>query len=133
MSKANICLGKLLFWIILFALFITLGCTDEQPIAIEGEPTAFGFWVHGDGRGLTPRLRVRDTTGQTWQPTGPSVDWHGWRYVEMSLDRASGHWGGAGDGIIHFPLAWDSLALLDNTSRRELEGTLYLAAPCVRY
>jgi hypothetical protein len=100
---------------------------------IPGKPTGFGLWVFGDGKGGGPRLRVRDTTGQTWQPSGPTIDWKGWRYVEFPLNTACGHWGGKEDGIIHFPITWDSVFLLDNVSRQPLAGTVYVAQPVALY
>jgi hypothetical protein len=98
---------------------------------LAGRPTGFAFWLFGDGQGTSPRLRLRDTTGQTWQPSGPTINWRGWRYVELPLTTSSGHWGGAADGVIHFPLVWDSLFLLDNPSRSPNQGTIFIAAPTV--
>ena len=43
------------------------------------------------------------------------------------------HWGGANDGVVHYPLTWDAVFLLDNTSRKAGAGTLYLAAPVLIY
>jgi hypothetical protein len=106
---------------------------DEHPREIDGQPTGFGLWIYGDGQGTSPRLRVRDATGQTWQPSGPGVDWTGWRYVEFPLTEASGHWGGAEDGVIHLPLVWDSLFLLDNPTRKTNRGAVYITAPVVLY
>jgi hypothetical protein len=100
---------------------------------IEGRPTGFGFWIHSDGTCISPRLRVTDKSGQCWQPSGADTTWTGWRFVEMKLNSSSGHWGGANDGKIHHPLRWDSIFLLDNTSRREIEGAIHIAAPVVIY
>lgn len=100
---------------------------------IAGRPKGFGLWIYGDGRQTSPRLRVTDASGKTWQPAGESIGWNGWRYVRFELESSTPHWGGADDGIIHFPLAWDSLFLLDNPSRNPTEGTIYLAAPVVIY
>jgi hypothetical protein len=104
-----------------------------EGLAIAGRPRAFGLWIYGDAQRTSPRLRVVDTTGQTWQPTGPTIDWQGWRYAEFPLTRSSGHWGGAADGVIHFPLVWDSLFLLDNPSKTSNRGTIYIAAPMIVY
>jgi hypothetical protein len=49
----------------------------------------------------------------------------------MPLDSSGGHWGGSDDGVIHAPLRWDSVFLLDNPSRRTNRGAIYLAAPVV--
>jgi hypothetical protein len=78
-------------------------------------------------------LRVVDAAGQTWQATGDTIHWQGWRHVEMALTSAAAHWGGANDGRIHFPVRWDSVFLLDNISRRKTAGEIYVTAPVVIY
>jgi hypothetical protein len=109
--------------------FHRLAVEDAGRRPIAGRPKAFGLWVHGDGRQTSPRLRVTDAAGQTWQPAGDTINWKGWRYVQFELNPSTPHWGGANDGILHFPLAWDSLFLLDNPSQKQKAGTIYLAAP----
>ncbi|MGM0490227.1 MAG: cellulase family glycosylhydrolase [Planctomycetota bacterium] len=113
--------------------FLRLVPPQGQPHTIDGKPTGFGMWIYGDGQRCSPRLRVEDATGQTWQPSGPTIDWNDWRYIEFPLSAASGHWGGAEDGKIHFPVAWDSMFLLDNTARRHNQGTVFLSTPVVLY
>jgi hypothetical protein len=106
---------------------------SEQP-AIEGRPKAFGLWVHGDGKGNIPRLRFVDATGQAWQPDGDPIDWTGWRWVVFPLDGTrSGRWGGAEDGVIHYPIRWDTLFLLDSAGGRGSAGELHIAAPTLIY
>jgi hypothetical protein len=113
--------------------FLRLVPHSREARELAGEPTGFAFWIFGDGQDTSPRLRVRDTTGQTWQPTGRTIDWEGWRYVELPLTTSSGHWGGAADNVIHYPLVWDSVFLLDNTTRRQNQGAIYIAAPMILY
>jgi len=100
---------------------------------ITGTPSGFGIWVYGDSRNASPRLRLVDATGQTFQPTAAKIDWTGWRYVEFDFNALAGHWGGVNDGIMHFPIHWDTLFLIDNVSRQKSEGTLHLAAPALIY
>jgi hypothetical protein len=100
---------------------------------IAGEPAGLGLWVYGDGRNTSPRLRVVDATGQTFQPAAAAIDWIGWRCLEFDFNAPAGHWGGANDGVMHFPIRWDTLFLIDNVSRQKSEGTLYLASPALIY
>ena len=113
---------------------------------------SFGIWVHGDGQGGTPCIRLRDGTGQVHQVRGEPVSWKGWRYVTFPLrpavdngqtmiplpdasaeQRVSwSHWGGANDGEAHLPIEWDSLFLLDG-NRRAMEGEIFLSAPTLVY
>ena len=108
---------------------------SEDGRKIPGEPKAFGIWIHGNtpSQGTMPRLRVIDATGQCWQPSGGRIDWTGWKFVRMDLNPSCGHWGGKDDGIIHFPLKWNSFFLLDKLRDQKAEGTLHLAAPVVIY
>ena len=101
------------------------------------QPRSYGFWLYGDGKGCQTRIRFADTTGQTFQPDGPKIDWKGWRYVSFPLEshasKALSHWGGANDGTVHYPVKWDAAFLLDNTSRLPIEGEIYLSAPTLIY
>jgi hypothetical protein len=107
--------------------FITVGPPGGQPI--DGNPRAFGLWVHGDGGGCGIRMRVRDANGRTWQLSGPRIDWRGWRHVELPLNAETAHWGGEGAPIPRAPLIWDAVFLLDNISRKPCAGSVMVAAP----
>lgn len=110
--------------------FIRLVPQREAMKRIEGRPKALGLWLHGDGSGHSPRLRFTDSTGQTFQPTAESISWTGWRYIELALDgAASGHWGGADDGVVHYPIRWDSLLLIDGTRSASPPRDVYLVSP----
>jgi hypothetical protein len=132
--------------------FVRIEPKDAAARKIEGTPKAFGIWVHGDGQGGTPCIRVRDETGQTHQGRGEPVSWKGWRYVTFPLRPSAdsgqtmiplpdagaeqrvtwSHWGGANDGVVHTPIEWDSLFLLDG-NRRAMEGEIFLSAPTLVY
>lgn len=76
---------------------------------LAGEPHEFRVWVHGDGVGQSLRLRLTDATGQTHQFNVAKLDFTGWRQVSCPLAEDQGHWGGANDGALHYPLGFDSL------------------------
>ena len=79
---------------------------------------AFGIWVHGDAQGGTQSIRLRDVMGQVHQVRGEQVSW--------------GHWGGANDGLVHVPIKWDTLFLLDS-HWQAMEGEIFLSAPTLIY
>ena len=109
--------------------FVRCVAATDRP-AIEALPDELGIWVYGDGSGNSLRLRVTDNSGQTFQPTGPNLDWSGWRWVTFdlaNLDQA-GHWGGADDGRVRDGLRLDTVLLVDST-RKKTSGTIYFAAP----
>jgi len=39
------------------------------------------------------------------------------------------HWGGADDGVIHYPIRWDTLFLINNAEGKETQGIVFLSAP----
>jgi hypothetical protein len=108
--------------------FVRLVPQVEHPIPLPEQTRAVGAWIFGDASDFTLRTRVVDTTGQTFQTTGPRVDWTGWRWVEIPLEDLEGveHWGGAQDGVPHWPLHVDCPLLLDGP-RTKVAGTLYVA------
>ncbi|HEY6293782.1 MAG TPA: hypothetical protein VI455_19685 [Terriglobia bacterium] len=108
--------------------------TDPKLAQIEGEPRALGLWLRGDASGTLPYLRFTDSTGQTFQEGGGPINWHGWRYVLILMDTPRGtHSGGANDGVIHYPIRWDSLFMIENASREESQGRVYLSGVTLVY
>ena len=55
------------------------------------------------------------------------------RPMQSTEEKPLAHWGGANDGVIHYPIKWDSIFLLDNVSRQPVEGEIYLSAPTLIY
>jgi len=114
--------------------FIRLAPRRGKMKGIEGKPKRLGLWLRGDASGHSPRLRFRDKTGQTFQPTGEAIRWKGWRYITLSMDgRRAGHWGGANDGIVHYPIEWDTLLLIDKDRAKPGKGEVYIASPTLEY
>jgi polysaccharide biosynthesis protein PslG len=102
----------------------------EDIKTIQGEPRFFGLWVYGDGEGKVLGLRFVDQTGQVFQEGGNSITWKGWRYAVFPMDTAlANHSGGADDGVIHYPIRWDTLFLINNADHKETQGTVFLSAP----
>jgi hypothetical protein len=86
---------------------------------IVGKPTVVGMWVRGDGSGNTLRCKYRDSTGQIFQPTYGAVNWTGWRWITLPLSgQDAGHWGGANDGVVHYPIQWETVLLIDNMKHK---------------
>jgi hypothetical protein len=105
---------------------------ELQPI--DGQPLRLGLWLKGDGSGNITRMRLVDSTGQTFQPDGAKLNFTDWRYMEFNLTgQRSGHWGGADDGKIHYPIKLETLLLIDSASRQKTEGAVYLVAPTLIY
>jgi polysaccharide biosynthesis protein PslG len=114
--------------------FVRCAPGGQSPAPFENRPRALGLWVYGDGSGNALRTRVIDSSGQTFQPGVPNLDWQGWRWVEFNLADLStaGHWGGMNDGVPHGGLRLDTLLLVDGSSRKT-SGTVYFAGPTLIY
>ncbi|MEV4105394.1 phosphodiester glycosidase family protein [Nonomuraea sp. NPDC049649] len=54
-------------------------------LVIEGQPQAFGLWIHSTGKGEWPSLEFYDGLGQSQILRGPYLTWTGWRYVEFAV------------------------------------------------
>jgi len=110
-----------------------LDMTTTAP-AIPGEPKALGLWIHGDGSGVLPYLSFVDSSGQSFEEGGGPIRWKGWRYVLVFMDALqASHSGGVNDGVIHYPIRWDSLLRLRNATDKELSGILYLTGSTLIY
>ena len=55
----------------------------SPPIDISGS-RALGFWLHGDGKGESFKLQLRDSKG-LWHDMVTRVDFSGWRYIEFDI------------------------------------------------
>ena len=101
--------------------------------AVEGRPTAYGVWAKGDGSGANLVMRYTDATGQTFQPGLGRFDDTAWHYFATPIDGSGGHWGGANDGTVHFPIHISTLALIELPDRRGGKAAVLLARPTFAY
>ena len=117
--------------------FLRASPSDHPPL--PGRPAALGVWVYGDGSGNLVRARLQDATGQAFQPSGPDMTWTGWRFVTFTLPTPDGtasigHWGGANDGVVHYPVSVDTLFLLDSQAGAPLhKGQVWITLPTLVY
>lgn len=107
----------------------------ESLVPIVGKPKAVGMWVYGDGSGNMLRCRITDSTGQTFQPDYGHLTWKGWRFVTMRLDGGfPGFWGGANDGVVHYPIHWEAVVLVDsNQQSADKDWSIYVTGIALQY
>lgn len=113
--------------------YVRIAARPKLPI--EGKPKSVKAWVYGNGGDSAARCHITGSDGQTFQPDfGALLSFTGWRVIEAPLtgDRA-GHWGGSNDGILRYPISWDSIFLLDNFGKRKTKGTIYVGPMMVCY
>ncbi len=51
----------------------------------------------------------------------------------MYLNDAEFNWGGSNDGVVHYPVAYNSILLLDNTDHSNIKSTIYISSPILIY
>jgi hypothetical protein len=110
--------------------FIRLAPQGETLRKIDGRPKSLAVWIHGDGSGNQLRVRFVGADGQTFQPSGPPMAFKGWRLVTLAMDGTSaGHWGGKDDGVVRYPIRWDSLLLIDGARRETGPQEVFVGSP----
>ncbi|MDH7601001.1 MAG: cellulase family glycosylhydrolase [Armatimonadota bacterium] len=101
--------------------------SPKLPIRIDGKPALAKIWVKGDGVGCFARLRFVDSQHQTFQPDLGRIDFRGWRCLSAPMTGSqAGFWGGPADGIVHYPISWTDVFLLDNVGGRKTSGMVFL-------
>lgn len=96
--------------------FIELHARGDLVQPIGDRNTSLNMFVKGDGSGDFLRMRFLDASGQAFQPDYGRIDWFGWKFISFKLDgSASGHWGGANDGVVHYPTRLETLMLVDSS------------------
>jgi hypothetical protein len=109
-----------------------LEVAPRVPLKIPAEAREAVIWVLGNKSGDHLRCRIQDATGQTFQHEVANLTWNGWRPLWIKFDGQSSasHWGGANDGILHPPLAWEALLLIDSAVRdRAHSASISIASP----
>jgi hypothetical protein len=76
----------------------------EVPVPLAAGARELTVWVRPDAPGRIVHCKTRDSTGQEHiRFTGPlALD--DWQMLSFDLTRHVGHWGGANDGAIHWPI-----------------------------
>ncbi len=93
-------------------------------------PLRVGFWAYGADTPVRLTVRLRDVTGQVFQPTPALVEGKHWQMVWLDLDPLlCEHSDGLNDGVPHTPAVWDSYFILDKVDAKPAQGTIYLLPP----
>lgn len=107
--------------------FIRLVPTKDELKKIEGKPKHLGLWLYGDESGNQVRLRFVDAQGEVFQPHGVTLNFKGWKWVTIPMDGSeAGHWGKE-DGVVQYPIRWDTFLLIDSAHRKQTSGEIWAA------
>jgi hypothetical protein len=96
-----------------------------EPVRLDVGATHLGLWVFGDGSGVRLSMKLRDASGNTYQPEYQSISFKGWRYLQFPIypwgQRSSG---GGSDGIPAHPITLVSPYVIRSSQRDHVEGSL---------
>ena len=109
-----------------------LGLVPAGSVVIPEQAEALSFWALGDLKGDKLRARVKDSTGQVFQLDLAAPVPGEWTPIKIPLTQPTSgiHWGGANDGVLHKPLTWEALLVIDSTSKdNPHSGRLQVSAP----
>lgn len=103
-------------------------------IPIAQRPSKAWLWVKGDGQGGLARLRFRGSDGQVFQQDYGKLDFSDWRHLEADMTgEGAEHWGGKDDGVVRYPIEWDTVFLVDNTGGQKVKGSVMLGTMMLCY
>jgi len=92
------------------------------------------FWMKGDGKATALYSRIIDSSGQIFQfysmgNTGNT----GWRLIELPLDDfypdQENYFNSPADGVLHFPIRWDSLVIVNSPPGGNVSGSVQISRP----
>lgn len=113
-------------------LSLTPKANEQSLTTIQGRPTALRMWIYGDGSGNGLCARFVDSTGQVFQPSDEPIKWTGWKCVTFPLNEPGvWHYAGAKDEVIHYPIKWNTLLLMDAAGKKAGQGTIYFSSPTI--
>ncbi len=74
-----------------------------------------GAWIKGDASQNYLRALFVDSSNQTFQATLGPITWTGWQWTIIPTWNWTAHWGGANDGVVHYPIRCVCPLLVDST------------------
>ncbi|HEX2950666.1 MAG TPA: flagellar filament outer layer protein FlaA [Armatimonadota bacterium] len=85
---------------------------DASYPSLKAMPHAMAVAVRGDKSNCPLWAQFSDANGETFQYRVGTVDFNGWRIINLDMDaNKPGHWGGDNDGIMQAPIKFDRLVL----------------------
>ncbi len=113
--------------------FLNISPNTEELRKIEGKPKSLSVRIESDGSGNSVRMRFTDSQGQTFQPDGGKLTEKGPMFFTFDLQKeGTAHWGGPNDGVIHYPIRFDSI-VIDGLSLPSGPNTLEISSPVLGY
>ena len=114
--------------------FLRLAPKNAELTKIEGQPKEMAVRVNADGSGNTVRLRFRDSEGQFFQVNGERMAEKDTQYFtfDMTGQKNTHRWGGPNDGVIRYPIFFDSL-VVDGTRKATGPHEIEIFPPVMVY
>ncbi len=100
---------------------------------LPSKPVRASIWIKSDDKSANAALRFTDSKGQTFQPAYGNLKFSDWRCLSAEMQgNGIGHWGGPADGIIRYPIQWDTIFVLDSLGQA-MESKIFLGPVMVCY
>ncbi len=113
--------------------FLNISPNTDELRKIEGKPKSLSVRIASDGSGNSVRMRFTDSQGQTFQPDGGKLTEKGPMFFTFDLQKiGTAHWGGPNDGVIHYPIRFDSI-VIDGLNLPSGPNTLEISSPVLGY
>lgn len=101
--------------------------TPKSPLSISGKPNSAKIWIKGQKNSAPARLRLAGVDDQTFQYKYGTLETRQWEILTVNLQsRDVIHWGASNDGVVRYPLMWDTLLLVDNLPSKSFTGEVFV-------
>ncbi|MBM3757040.1 MAG: alginate lyase family protein [Acidobacteria bacterium] len=106
-----------------YLLYSTANVSNLAQSSIH--PSGVRLMLYGDGSKHRIAIRINDTTDERFVAPAITVDWNGWKEVEVTGPQRWTHYLGNDDGVIDLPIRTVSLEL-QQTAGSPGEGVFYV-------
>jgi len=95
--------------------YVAWGMNPLKPLAAGADTIA--LWVRANVPGLRIHCRTTDATGQEHIRYSTPLPDGTWSRITFAVEKTDGHWGGANDGRIHWPLSYVQIGVAPGAAR----------------
>jgi len=95
--------------------YVAWGMNPLKPLAAGADTIA--LWVRANVPGLRIHCRTTDATGQEHIRYSTPLPDGTWSRITFAVEKTDGHWGGANDGRIHWPLSYVQIGIAPGAAR----------------
>lgn len=95
--------------------YVAWGMNPPKPLAAGADTIA--LWVRPNVPGLRIHCRTTDASSQEHIRYSNPLPAGTWSRITFAVEKTDGHWGGANDGRIHWPLSYVQIGVVPGAAR----------------